>query len=194
MSIKSTNGFKDSKQFQNLSLDEIRNLINEEKEELKKDYKELRERRKLIKQYKRLTQAREKVRQGIDIKKEMKKPKPKPPSKKVCISEKKKLKSFDDYFEECMRNRKIPKDTPPYFREALERAILEYDQGLEKEKSAFEDFAVKYTIQGIPGLTPIQFFERINKTLKDFFTYHRNIKFRMILVCIMKNINYKQKN
>ena len=148
----------------------------------------------MIKQYKKLTQAREKVRQGIDIKKEMKKPKPKPPSKKVCISEKKKLKSFDDYFEECMRNRKIPKDTPPYFREALERAILEYDQGLEKEKSAFEDFAVKYTIQGIPGLTPIQFFERINKTLKDFFTYHRNIKFRMILVCIMKNINYKQKN
>ena len=42
MSIKSTN---DSKQFQNLSLDEIRNLINEQKEELKKDYKELRERK-----------------------------------------------------------------------------------------------------------------------------------------------------
>ena len=186
MSKQSTNGFKDFKQFQNMSLDEIRNLINEQKEELKKDYKELRERRNLIKQYKKLTQAREKVRQGIDIKKEMKKPKPKPPSKKVCISEKKKLKSFDDYFEECMRNRKIPKDTPPYFREALERAILEYDQGLEKEKSAFEDFAVKYTIQGIPGLTPIQFFERIYKTLKDFFTYHRNIKFKMILVCLME--------
>ena len=188
MSNQTTNSFQGSqpfitdKQFQNMSLDEMRNILKEEKEELKKDYKERRERRKLIKQYKKLTQAREKVRQGIDIKKEMKKPKPKPPSKKVCISEKKKLKSFDDYFEECMRNRKIPKDTPPYFREALERAILEYDQGLEKEKSAFEDFAVKYTIQGIPGLTPIQFFERINKTLKDFFTYHRNIKFRMILV------------
>ena len=70
---------------------------------------------------------------------------------------------------------------------------MKYDQGLEKEKSAFEDFATKYTIQGIPGLTPIDFFERINKTLKDFFTYHRNIKFRMILVCIMKHINYKQK-
>ena len=133
MSIKSTNGFKDSKQFQNLSLDEIRNLINEEKEELKKDYKELRERRKLIKKYKKLTQYREIVRQGIDIKKEMKLPKPKPPPKKVSISEKKKVKSFDDYFEECIRNRKIPKDTPPYFREALERVILEYDQGLEKK-------------------------------------------------------------
>ena len=91
-----------------------------------------------------------------------------------------------------LKNRKIPQDTPSYLREALERAILEYDQGLEKEKSAFEDFAVKYTIQGIPGLTPIQFFERIYKTLKDFFTYHRNIKFKMILVCIMEKQTIQQ--
>ena len=125
MSKQSTNGFKDFKQIQNLSLDEIRNLVNEQKEELKKDYKERKERIKLIKQYKKLTQAREKVRQGIDIKKELKKPKPKPKSKTVVISEKKKVKSFDDYFEECIKDRKIPKDTPPYLREALERAILE---------------------------------------------------------------------
>ena len=163
---------KDFKQFQNMSLGEIINLINKEKEELKKDYKELRERKKLIKQYKKLAQAREKVRKGIDIKKELKKPKTKPKPKTVVISKKKKVKSFDDYFEECIRDRKIPEDTPPYLRKALERAILEYDQGLEKEKSAFEDFAIKYTIKGIPRLTPIDFFERINKTLKDFFTHH----------------------
>ena len=60
-----------------------------------------------------MAQAREKVRQGIDIKKELKKPKPKPKPKTVVISKKKKVKSFDDYFEECIRNRKIPKDTPP---------------------------------------------------------------------------------
>ena len=192
MSNQSTDGFQGSqpfitdKQFKNLSLDEIRHIIAEEKEELKKDYKELGERRKLIKQYKKLIEARKKVKQGIDIKKEIKKPKP--PTKTV----EKKIKSFDEYFEECIKNRKIPKDTPPYFREALERAILEYDQGLEKEKSAFEDFAVKYIIQGIPGLTPIQFFERINKTLKEFFTYHRNIKFKMILVCIMEKQTVQQ--
>ena len=75
MSSQSTNGFQGSqpfitgKQFQNLSLDEIRHIIEEEKEELKKDYKELGERRKLIKQYKKLKEAREKVKQGIDIKK-----------------------------------------------------------------------------------------------------------------------------
>ena len=77
MSNQSVNGFQDSqpfvtdKEFQNLSLDEIRHIIAEEKE-LKKDYKELGERRKLIKQYKKLKEAREKVRKGIDIKKSLK--------------------------------------------------------------------------------------------------------------------------
>ena len=36
------------------------------------------------------------------------------------------------------------------------------------------------------------FFERINKNLKDFFTYHRNIKFKMVLVCIMEKQNISQ--
>ena len=190
------NGFQGSqpfitdKQFQNLSLDEIRHILEQEKEKLKKDYKELGERRKLIKQYKKLQEAREKVRKGIDIKKEMNKTKP--PTKTAGPSKKKKIKTFDEYFEECIKNKEIPKDTPPYFREALERAILEYDQGLEKEKSAFEDFAVKYTIEGIPGLTPLEYFREIHKTLKDFFTYHRNIKFRMILVCLMEKQNIQQ--
>ena len=139
-----------------MSLDEIRHIIAQEKEELKKDYKELGERRKLIKQYKNLIAARQQVKEGIDIKKKLKKNKP--PVKTTAPSKKKKIKSFDEYFEECIKNKKIPKDTPSYLREALERAMKEYDQGLEKEKSALEGFAKKYTIQGIPGLTPIDFF------------------------------------
>ena len=196
MSNQSVNGFQGSqpfitdKQFQNLSLDEIRHIIAQEKEELKKDYKELGERKRLIKKYKKLIAARQEVKQGINIKKKLKKPKP--PAVLAGPSKKKKIKTFDEYFEECIKNRKIPKDTPSYLREALERAMYEYDQGLEKEKSAFEDFAVKYIIQGIPGLTPLQFFERIYKTLKDFFTYHRNIKFKMILVCIMEKQTIQQ--
>ena len=154
--------FVQDKQFQNLSLDEIRQLIELEKEGLKKDYNELALRKRLIKQYKKLVEARQKVKQGIDIKKELKKPKP--PIVSTVHPKKKKIKSFDEYFEECIKNRQIPKDTPPYFREALERAILEYDQGLEKEKSAFEDFAVKYIIQGIPGLTPL--FSFLNEFIK----------------------------
>ena len=183
MSNQSTNGFQSSqpfindKQFQNLSLDEIKNLIEEEKEGLKKDYKELGERRKLIKQYNKLKEAREKVRKGIDIK---------PKSKKVGSSKIKKIKSFDEYFQECIKNNEIPKDTPTYFRKALERAIKEYDQGLVKEKSALDDFAIKYIIEGEPGITPHQFLIRKYKTLKEFFTYHRNIKFSMVLVCLME--------
>ena len=67
MSKQSTNIYD---HFQNMNLDEIRNMVNNQKQELKKDYKERRERIKLINQYKKLTEAREKVRQGIDIKKQ----------------------------------------------------------------------------------------------------------------------------
>ena len=97
----------------------------------------------------------------------------------------KKIKSFDEYFQECIENKEFPEDTP-YFRKALERAITEYHQGLVKEKSAFEDFAFKYIIKGDPGLTPIEYFNKVYKTLEDFFTYHRNIKFSMVLVCTME--------
>ena len=180
------NGFQGSqpfisdKEYKSLSLDQLKYILNQKKQGLKDNSKELSEKEKIIRDIRKVDKLNEKVKQGIDIKKRKKKLKTK------------KIKSFDEYFEECIKNRQIPKDTPPYFREALERAILEYDQGLEKEKSAFEDFAVKYTIQGIPGLTPIQFFERIYKTLKDFFTYHRNIKFKMILVCIMEKQTIQQ--
>ena len=192
MSNQSTNGFQGSqpfindKQFQNLSLDEIKHLIEEEKEGLKKDYKELGERRKLIKQYKKIKEAREKVRKGIDIKKPKKsKPKESKP-KKSKPKDVHKIKTFEEYFQECIENKEFPADTPPYFREALERAIKEYHQGLVKEKSAFENFAVKYIIEGDPGLTPIEYFNKVYATLNDFFTYHRNIKFSMILVCLME--------
>ena len=110
MSNQSTNGFQASqpfitdKQFKNLSLDEIRQIIEEEKEGLKKDYKEFGERRKLIKRYNKIKKAREKVQQGIDIK-----PKKKAPTKKTGLSKPKKIKSFDEYFEECIKNKKNSK-------------------------------------------------------------------------------------
>ena len=178
-----SNGFQGSqpfitdKQFQNLSLDEIRHIIQEEREELKKDYNELEERRKLIKQYNRLQKAREKVRKGIDIKKKLKRKKE---------SKKKKIKSFEEYFEECIKNKEIPPDTPSYLHEALERAIKEHNQGLIKEKSSLENFANKYVIKGEPGLIPVDFLNKIYSTLEEFFTYHRNIKFNMLLVCLME--------
>ena len=190
MSNQSVNGFQGSQPFitdndyKSLSLDQLRFILNQKKQGLKDSYKELSEKEKIIRDIRKLDKLNEKVKEGKDIKKKLKKHKP--PIKK------KKIKTFDEYFEECIKNKKIPEDTPPYLREALERAMYEYDQGLEKEKSALEGFANKYIIQGIPGLTPGQFYERINKTLRDFFTYHRNIKLNMILVCIMEKQYLKQ--
>ena len=192
MSNQSNNGFQGSqpfitdKQFQNLSLDEIRHIIEEEKEGLKKHYKELDERKKLIKQYKKIKKFREKVKQGIDIKKERRKKSKNKEIKKGKVNEIKKIKSFDEYFQECIENKEFPEDTPPCFREALERAIKEYHQGLVKEKSAFENFAVKYIFKGEPVLTPVEFFNRVYATLEEFFKYHRNITFSMVLVCLME--------
>ena len=183
MSNQFDNGFQGSQPFitdneyKSLSLDQLRYILNQKKKTIKKNYKELSEKEKLIRDIRRLDKLNEKVKKGIDIKKKY---------KKKLTTKKKKIKTFDEYFEECIKNKKIPKDTPVYLREALERAMKEYDQGLVKEKSSLGGFANKYTIEGIFGLDPIDFFDRINQTLVDFFTYHRNIKFRLLLVCIME--------
>ena len=165
------------KQLKNMSLDKIKQLVAQEKEGLRKDYKELEERRKLIKKYRKLKEFRKKVKQGKVIKK-------KPPT--VLATPSKKIKTFEDYFEECIKNKKIPKDTPSYLREALERAINEYDQGIEIEKSALDEFAKKYIIKGESGITPFQFFRNKKHILKDFFRNHRNIKVRFVLICMME--------
>ena len=70
-----------------------------------------------------------------------------------------KIKTFEEYFEECIKNKKIPPDTPSYFRKALERAINEHDHGIIKEKSFLENFANKYVIEGEHGFTPMEFFK-----------------------------------
>ena len=97
-----------------------------------------------------------------------------------------KIKSFEEYFEQCIKNKKIPADTPSYFREALERAINEHDQGIIKQKSSLENFANKYVIEGEHGFTPMEFFKNNAKKLKDFLRNNRNIKFRLVLVCLME--------
>ena len=186
MSNQSVDGFQGSqpfitdKQFQNLSLDEIRHIIAQEKEELKKDYSELEKRKRLIKQYKKLVEARNKVKQGIDIRKNLKK---KAPTKKI--------KTFEDYYEKCIKNKKIPKDTPSYLRKALERAMYEYEQRIEIEKSALNKFAIKHVIKGIPGISPMEYINRVYGFLIEFFNNNKNIKFKMVLVCLMERISVK---
>ena len=105
------------------------------------------------------------------------KPKPKP-----------KPKSFEEYFQECIKNKTIPSDTPSYLRKALERALREYDQGIEKEKSSLEGFANKYIVKGKTDVTPLEFFKSKSTYLKDFLRNHRNIKVRFVLVCMMEQM------
>ena len=107
---------------------------------------------------------------------------------------KQKIKTFEEYFQECIKNKTIPKDTPHYLKKALERAMKEYNKGIKHEKSALSNFAEKYIIDGKPGLTPLQFFAEKVSQLKEFLRKHRNIKVRMILICEMEQqINEKTK-
>ena len=99
---------------------------------------------------------------------------------------KQKIKTFDEYFQECIQNKTIPKDTPHYLKKALERAMKEYNKGMKHEKSALSKFAEKYVIDGKPGLTPLQYFAKIVTQLKEFLRNHRNITVRMILICEME--------
>ena len=99
---------------------------------------------------------------------------------------KQKIKTFDEYFQECIKNKTIPKDTPLYLKKALERAMKEYDKGIKVEKSYLKNFAEMYVIDGKPGLTSIQFFEEKDSQLKDFLRNHRNIKVKMIFICKME--------
>ena len=186
------NGFQGSqpfitdKQFQNFSLDEIRHIIAQERKGLKKDYSEFDQRKRLIKQYKKLVEARNKVKQGIDIKKKLKK---KATAKNRKSS--KKVKTFEEYFEECIKNKEIPKDTPDYLRKALERALYEHEQGIEIEKSALDNFAVKHKFQGIPGISPPEYFNRVFSTVEEMLKNNRNTKIKMILVCLLERISVK---
>ena len=104
------------------------------------------------------------------------------------IKFKPKPKSFEEYFQDCIKNKTIPPDTPSYLRKALERALKEYDQGIEKEKSSLEEFANKYVVKGKTDITPFEFFKSKAAYLKEFLRNHRNIKVRFVLVCMMEQM------
>ena len=191
MTNQSVNSYQEftDKQLQKLSLDEIKKIVAQEKKELKKEYKELEEKRKLIEKYRKLIEYRKKVKKGKVIKKKpqvVSKPHSKKKNQVVSKPTSKKIKTFEDYFLECIKNKKIPKDTPSYLRKALERAIKEYDEGIVIEKSALDEFAKKYIIKGEPDILPYQFFRNKKQIIKDFLRNHRNTKVRFVLDCIME--------
>ena len=149
----------------NLSISELKKIKKDIKKEIKADYK-----KKLIDDINKLQKVRDKIKS---------KPKPKPRPKP---------KSFEEYFQDCIKNKTIPSDTPSYLRKALERALREYDQGIEKEKSSLEGFANKYIVKGKTDVTPFEFFKSKAAYLKDFLRNHQNIKVRFVLVCMMEQM------
>ena len=168
-----------NKDYTSLSLAELKKIYNQKKKLIRENYKELAEKEKIIRDIRKVDKLNEKIKKGVNIKKEWEKKKKSKP---------KKIKSFEEYFQECIKNKKIPEDTPSYFRKALERAIKEHNQGLEKEKSALEDFAKKYIIKGEPGITPLHFFENKKTIIKNFLRNYRNIKVKFVLVCMMEKM------
>ena len=160
-----------SADLKNLSIKDLKKLVNEEYKQNKK-LRQDKKKEKLIQVYKKLQKQNEKLRQ------EKSKPKPKPKPKQ-------KIKTFDEYFQECIKNKSIPKDTPEYLKKALERAMKEYDNGMKHEKSALKNFAEKYVIDGKQKIMPFKFFAEKATQIKEFLRNHRNIKVRMILVCVM---------
>ena len=135
--------------FKNLPLKDKKKLIKEYYEKIKKLKQEIMD-EKLMLAYEKLQKQKEKFSQEKYEIKQKRKPKPKPKQKQ---KQKQKNKTFDEYFQECIKNRTIPKDTLHYLKKALERAMKEYDKGVKHEKSAFLNFAEKYVIDGKPGLT-----------------------------------------
>ena len=149
----------------NLSISELKKIKKNIKKEIKADYKQ-----KLIDDINKLQKVRDKFKP-----KSKTKPKAKP-------------KSYEEYYQECIKNKTIPPDTPSYLRKALERALKEYEQGIEKEKSSLEGFANKYIVKGQTDITPFEFFKSKAAYLKEFLRNHRNIKVRFVLVCMMEQM------
>ena len=162
-----------SEDLNNLSIKNLKKRIKKEYDENKKLRQNKKE--KLIQVYKKLQKQNNKLKKQIY--------KPKPKTKPIP---KQKIKNFDDYFQECIKNKSIPKDTPPYLKKALERAMKEYDNGIKHEKSALENFAEKYVIDGKPKIMPFDYFAEKATQIKEFLRNHRNVKIRMIMVCIME--------
>ena len=62
--------------------------------------------------------------------------------------------------------------------------MREYQVGIKQEKSALDNFAEKYIIDGKLKIIPTDYFGEQAPRLKEFV---RNIKIKMTMVCLMKS-------
>ena len=157
-----------------LSLDQIKKIVKKEEKALKQEYLELAEKKKLIERYKKIRKARQKLSGKITVKKS-------------------KPKTFQEYFDECIKNRKIPADTPAHFRKALEKVLKQQKSKIVKTKSALGNTINQYQIIDNPDLTPDQFFYKNKKKIINFLKNNKNKKVNFVLYCNMQQPLYGQK-
>ena len=162
---------KINKKILDMPLYQLKKLVTKERKQIKQEYYEFLVKKDLIEKYKKLQEVRKKINKDKN---------------KLLGDQTKKISTFEDYFEEYIKNKKIPKDTPSYLLEALKRVIKDYNQGIKIEKSALNGFAKKYIIKGESGIDILQFLKSKEKILKDFLINHRNIKVMIVLVCMME--------
>ena len=136
----------------------------------------------------RLILASKKLIQDIkNIKKSKFKTKSK--TKKINIR-KPKTKTFEDYYQDCIKGKDIPKDAPEYLKKALLKAKKEYEKGIILTKSGLNAFAKKYDIEAESSLLPKDFFKEKASLIKDFLRNNRNTKVKMILVCTVEKESF----
>ena len=66
--------------------------------------------------------------------------------------------------------------------------MYEYEQEIKTKKSALNDLAITYVLEGIPGLKPPEFFSRVYASLINIMKENRNTKVNLVLICIMERI------
>ena len=151
------------KYFKNFTQEELIKIINENKRKEKKEKEELIKQRYelLIKNY-------------LEENKKTKKSKPKPKPKSKSKS---KPKSFQDYYQESIKGKDIPEDTPEFFKEALIKAKKVYEKGIILEKSSLANFAEMYVIEGAPRLLPLEYFKRASQPISNISRQGLKIRF-----------------
>ena len=171
-----------SQNLENLSIQELKKLVKNENKEVKK-LQEEKEKQRLSLAYKKL-QNKKKMPQEKKI---IKKPKFKTKSKTKKINKRKpKSKTFEDYYQDCIKGKDIPKDAPEYLKKALLKVKKEYEKGIKLTKSGLNGFAKKYDIEAETSLLPKDFFKEKASLLKDFLRNNRNTKVKMILACMVE--------
>ena len=153
---------------------------------MKKNYNKLKnvEKQKLIDEYSELERFDNKVLYKLE---KVEKPKPKPMSSlkykqtetkpkqskqqlktktktKPNTKTKRKQPTFNDYFNKCMKNKTIPKDTLPALKKELKKVIKNYNKEIEYEKTGLKGFSQN----GIPKITSEKYLEEITPQLRYF--------------------------